>query len=241
MPRQRLATVAFVSTKPPRAGHATLVLERLPETPHEPDFVADAPLVGFDAFLPDRRVYGWIRLAADRLTDVLNAHAKLLLVNVQVEGLADERVEWREQLNLERSNLLAVRAGGPRGDPARREHLRPHPIAVQTGPYLIGGFLHVRHGLEPIEEVERRPPMVPLSTAWLEHWTDGRRHRQWAGTILFNRTLASAIEVVRDEDLEFGTTTYPLRTRGRVGAPSAGDEAWDDESQEAESNPAHGS
>jgi hypothetical protein len=209
--RRRLATVAVVSKQPPPAGQATLVLERVPETPHEPDFVADAPLVGFDAFLPDRRVYGWIRLAADRLTDVLNAHAELLLVNAQLERLADGTVQWQEQLRLERDGLLAVRAGGPRGDPARREHLRLHPLVVQSGPYLIGGYVHARHGIGPIEEIESRPPMIPLSTAWLEHWSEGRRHRQWAGTILFNRTLADAIEVVREEDLEFGVTTYPVR------------------------------
>lgn len=227
--------------QPPRAVQATLVLERVPEAPHEPDFVADAPLVGFDAFLPDGRIYGWIRLATDRLTDVLNAHSRFVLVNAQVEGLADGRVMWQERLEVERDHFLAVRAGAPRGDPTRREHLRLHPLVVQAGPYLIGGFLHVRHGLEPIEEIELRPPMVPLSTAWLEHWRDGRRQRQWAGTILFNRTLADAIEVVRDADLEFGVLTYPLGSRRRVGGPPGDLAAWVDDAQEAESYPLQGS
>lgn len=228
-PARPAATVALVSSKPPRAGPPTLVLERFPEAPHEPDFVADAPLVGFDAFLPEHRVYGWIRLAADRLTDILNANPELLLVNVQLERLEDGHVEWREELRLSRDGLLAVRAGGPRGDPARRQPRRLHPIVVQAGPYLIGGNIHAHHGVAPLEEIEGRPPMVPLSTAWLEHWADGRRHRQWAGTILFNRTLVDAVELVRDADLEFGATTWPIHAGSRTGPAQVDREPWADE------------
>lgn len=212
-PPDPAGSVAVVTLTRPPGGPPTLVLERVPEAPHEPDSVADAPLVGFDAFLPDRRLYGWIRLAADRLTDLLNDHAELHLVNVQVERLADGRVEWLEWVRVDRASLLAVRAGGPRGDPARRQHARLHPLVVQSGPYLIGGYLHASLGVGPLEEVERRPLMVPLSTGWLEHWIEGRRHRQWAGTILFNRTLADAIAPVGEEDLEFGVTSYPIGSR----------------------------
>ena len=177
--------------------------------------MADAPLVGFDAFLADRRVFGWIRLEADRVTDILNERLEPILVNVQVERLADGRVEWLEELRLERDSLLAVRAGGPRGDPARRERTRLHPLVVQAGPYLIGGYLHARIGVGPIADIDRRPPMVPLSTGWLEHWIDGQRHRQWAGTIIFNRALVDAIELVGESELEYGVASYPIQT----GAP----------------------
>jgi hypothetical protein len=71
-----------VSSTPASVGQVTLVLESLAEAPSEPDSVADAPLVSFDAFLTDHHIYGWIRLAADRLTDVLNSQAELNLVNV---------------------------------------------------------------------------------------------------------------------------------------------------------------
>ena len=71
----------------------TIVLERGPETPHEPESVVDAPLVGFDAFTTDHRVFGWVRLSADRLTDLLNAHQDIELVNAQVEGFADGQTD----------------------------------------------------------------------------------------------------------------------------------------------------
>ena len=181
----------------------TLVLESLSEAPSEPDSVADAPLVAFDAFLTDQHVYGWIRLSADRLTDVLNSQAEITLANVQLERLPERRLEWHDHLVLDRDHLLAVRAGGPRGDPARREHLRRHPLVVRSGPYLMGGFLHARPGVEPRAEIETRPPMVPLSLGWLEYWIDGQRRAQWPGTIVFNRALVAAIDVVAEEDLEF--------------------------------------
>ena len=188
----------------------TLVLESLPEAPNEPDSVADAPLVAFDAFLTDHRVYGWIRLTADRLTDVLNSQAELTLANVQLERLPERRLEWHDRLVLDRDRLLAVRAGGPRGDPVRREHLRRHPLVVQSGPYLIGGYLHARPGIGPLDEMERRPSMVPLSLGWLEYWVAGRRRAQWPGTIVFNRSLVDAIEVVSEAELEFGVTSFPI-------------------------------
>ncbi len=197
-------------------GATTLALETSPEVPSEPDFVADAPLVAFDAFLADRRVYGWIRLAADRLTDVLNAQAELTLLNAQVERLPGGGLEWHDELVLDRGDLLAVRAGGPRGDPAHRRHLRLHPLVVQAGPYLVSGFLHARPGVDPADEVAGRPPMVPLSLGCLEYWTDHRRAAQWTGTILFNRGLVDALEVVSEDDLAFGATNYPIR-----GGPSA--------------------
>lgn len=190
----------MVSAYPP-FGKPTLVLERVPESPHEPESVADAPLVGFDAFSNDHRVFGWVRLSADRLTDLLNAHADVELVNAQVEGFADGQTDLIDGLVLRRSELIAVRAGGPRGDPARRQRTRLHPLIVRAGPYRIGGFLHARPGVDPLVEIAGRPPIVPLSLAWLEYWRDGHRVAQWAGTILFNRLRADAVAVVPEEEI----------------------------------------
>jgi hypothetical protein len=211
VPARRPSTVGVVSSAYRAPGDSTLVLERLPDAPHEPDSVADAPLVAFDAFLPDHRIYGWAHLSEDRLTDLVNAQAELALVNVQIQRLSDGRTEWHEEFVLERTGLIAVRAGGPRGDPSRRRPDRLHAIAVESGPYLIGGFLHARPGVSPLDELRERPPMVPLSMGWIEHWRDGRRRDYWVGTILFNRGLADAVEVVAEEDLAFGVLTRPIR------------------------------
>ncbi len=67
-----------------------------------------------------------------------------------------------------------------------------------AGSYRMGGYLHARPGVAPLADIQSRPTMIPLSSAWLEHWKDGRQVSQWVGTILFNRDRADLIEVVED-------------------------------------------
>ena len=69
--------------RPP--SHLQFVLQGTPEEVFEPDAVADAPLVRFVAYGKNQRVFGWVRLEADRLTDLLNAHDELHLVDVEIE------------------------------------------------------------------------------------------------------------------------------------------------------------
>ena len=92
-----------------------LVLERRAEDIHEPEFAAYTPLVGFEAFLSAQRVFGWVRLDADRLTDLLNAHELLHLENVHVEDLREGSTIAADETLLPRSEIIAVIASGPRG------------------------------------------------------------------------------------------------------------------------------
>ena len=181
-----------------RAEPPSVTLERRPELLSEPDFVAEAPLERFAAFLDERRAYGWVRLETARLTDLLNAHPSITLRNAEVEHLADGRTEPVDALQLSRHLLLAVQATGRVGDPALRRRTRLHPVAVQLGSYLLAGFLHAAPGVTALEELASRPPMVPLTDAWLEHWVSGRPNRQWVGTMIFNRHLADRIEPLAD-------------------------------------------
>jgi hypothetical protein len=193
-----------VSSLPP-ASPLSLVLERLPEAPNEPDSVADAPLIGFDAFFVDRRIFGWVRLSADRLTDLLNAHAEVTLDNAQVEHLGQARIDRTERIVVHRDELIAVRAGGPPGNAAKRLQMRLHPVAVRAGSFRMAGYLHARPGVAPLLEVDGRPAIVPLSSAWLEYWVDGRRTSQWVGTILFNRFRADSIQPIGSRELDLGS------------------------------------
>jgi hypothetical protein len=177
-----------------------LVLERVSEEVHEPEFVATLPLVGFEAFVPDGRVFGWVRLDADRLTDMLNAHEELLLVNVLIEHLDGATVTADEAI-VRRGELIAVRARGPRGDAARREPTLAHPIIVESGPYLIGGHLHAAPGANPMLRILGREPMVPLTAAWITYRGDTDPRLQLVGTIIVNRELATRIERVTEEEL----------------------------------------
>lgn len=194
----------------------SVTLERRPELLSEPDFVAEDPLERFAAFLDERRAFGWIRLEAARLTDLLNAHAEVSIRNAEVEHLADGRIEPVDMLQLTRDQLLAVQATGRVGDPALRRRTRLHPIVVQLGPYLVAGFLHAAPGVTALDEIRSRPPMVPLTDAWLEHWVGGRPNRQWVGTMIVHRHLAERIE-----PLEPYGDELPRPTWHRMGVPPA--------------------
>lgn len=179
-------------------------LLRLPEEIFEPDSVAEAPLVRFVAYTRHHRVYGWVRLQADRLTDLLNAHASLLLTDVEVEALEGGSTQSVDRVEIAAADLVAVHASGPRGDAAQRRRTRSHAVALQAGHYLIGGHLHVDPGADALVSLDDRPAMVPLTDAWVEYWSAGERARQAIGTIIVNRRAADWIRLVSDDDLVEG-------------------------------------
>lgn len=197
------------------SGRLFLVLQPTSEEVFEPDAVADAPLVRFMAYGAHHRVFGWVRLRADRLTDLLNAHEELHLAEVEIESLEDGITQSVDEIIIHRRDLVAVHATGPRGDQARRQRTRTHPIAMQSGSYLIGGHLHADPGTDPIASVGGRPAMVPLTDAWIEYWSGEDRKHLATGTIVVNRDEVDWMRVVTDEDLIEGA----LRPTSPSGRP----------------------
>ncbi len=192
-----------MATQPPGDGLA-LHLDAVAEDVFEPDFVSSAPLLRFEAFLAGERLFGWIRLDADRLTDLLNAHDALHLYRSTFESLDDGSTRHEEDVVIPRSSLIAVSVTGPRGDPVLRRWTHSHPAVVQLGEYLMGGYAHTNPGDDALATILRRQAMVPLTDAWLEHWRGGQRHRKWIGTMVFNRDLADWVRVVSEDELELG-------------------------------------
>jgi hypothetical protein len=185
----------------PPPSRLELVLQRTPEEAYEPDLVAEAPLIRFAAFGPHERLFGWVRLDADRVTDMLNAHDELSLVNVELEHLPNGLIGVIDEIVIHRTNLVAVHARGPRGNVEQRRTTRTHPVAIKAGNYLIGGYLHVPPGTNPTAMVYERPPMIPLTDALIEYWVHGKRQHQSAGTLVVNRDATDWIRVVTHDDL----------------------------------------
>lgn len=179
----------------------SLVLERASEDVHEPDFIPDAPLVSFEAYVADHRLFGWVRLDADRLTDLLNTHEELHLVNVLLERPDAAGPIGMEEALVRRGELVAVRASGPRGDAGRWRATVPHPVIVTAGRYRIGGHLHAAPGEEPGARANVEGPMLPLTDAWVEIDDGARVRRRAVGTVIVNRDLATRIEAVAEVDL----------------------------------------
>lgn len=187
-----------------------LVLERVPEEVHEPELTAIQPLIGFDAFASGQRIHGWVRLDADRLTDTLNAHLTLHLVNVLVEDLRTGTSVAADEAVVHRDALVAVRASGPRGDPSLRRDTIGHAMLVEAGPFLVGGYLHAAPGTDPLARVRGGDPMIPLTEAWIASRSgDDGLHRRF-GTVIVNRHLVTRFRAVSEADLEAAATTVAV-------------------------------
>jgi len=185
----------------PPPGRLQLTLQRTAEEVFEPGAVPDVPFIRFAAYVANRRIFGWVRLHEDRLTDLLNAHEELHLLDVGLESLPNGWPGTIDEVIVRRRDLVAVQASGPRGDVAQRQPTRSHPIAVQSGAYLIAGYLHVPPGVDPMSSVRTRPSMIPLTDASIEYWVNGKREHQAGGTIVVNRDATDWIRVVTHDDL----------------------------------------
>jgi hypothetical protein len=157
--------------------------------------------VEFAAYADDCRVFGFVRLTGDRMSDALNDATEYQLTDVMVVRLDDGLATQVMDLIVKRDEVLAVRASGLRGDPARRSRRRPYPVTLQTGPYVIHGYLHGLPGTDPLQQIRRRKPMVPLTESWIEYRSAADNHRARVGTIIVNRELWDWIRISRDEEV----------------------------------------
>jgi len=174
-----------------------------------------APLVEFMAYGEDYVLSGRVRLAAERLSDMLNGHDEYELVDVMVERLDEGTAYEVAEIVVHRDELLLVHATGPRGSQARRRRTRPHALAMQLGPYHVRGYLHALPGTDPLIAIRRYAIMVPLTEASITFTAGGLNQRRDVGTVVLNRELidwvAPALEQeVAMPDLPLETQTGPL-------------------------------
>ncbi|HEY3524363.1 MAG TPA: hypothetical protein VGK63_11740 [Candidatus Limnocylindrales bacterium] len=158
------------------------------------------PEVEFVAYAVDCRLYGRLRLAGDRLTDMLNACEEYVLVDVLAESLDSGEVVETAEVVVRRDELVAVEASGPRGKTERRVRTRQHPLGLKAGPYLVEGYLHAGVGMDPLVAVRRRGPMVPMTDARIAYVSGGVRQLRDAVTILVNRDQAEWIAPAASDD-----------------------------------------
>ncbi len=188
-------------TRDTRDTRLHFILQRSPEEVFEPDAVCEAPLVRFVAYGREHRLFGWVHLRAERLTDLINTHRELELCDAEIESLEDGRTRGIDRVLIDVDELVAVHASGPRGDVSLRHRTRTHPVAMQSGSYLIGGHLHAPPGADPVRSFRERPGMVPLTDAWIEYWSGGQRTKHAIGTIIVNREAVEWVRSVTDDEL----------------------------------------
>ncbi len=156
------------------------------------------PLVEFVAYADECILSGRVRLAADRLTDMLNQCDQIELVDVMVQRLDGLGAVEVKEIVARRDELLLVHATGPRGSLERRQRTRPHPLELKLGPYDVRGDLHAPLGHDPLLSIRRRKTMVPITDAWIEYPIDGERNRRRVGALVVNRHQIDVIAPARD-------------------------------------------
>ncbi len=158
------------------------------------------PLVGY---AEDRRYMGYVECANERVSDLLQRSPSIHLCEAYLEMFADERVSSLGEADVDRDELYAVEAGGPRGEDQRRLRTVGHRLQVQLGPYTVLGHLHALPGSEPLSSLARRPSMVPLSEATIAYVSAGELRMRDVPTLVINRYLADWVRANEDEAAAF--------------------------------------
>ena len=184
-----------------------LVLRREPESLAPSSSVTSVSTgpqreVEFIAYGEDCLLSGYVTLAADRLTDLLNDYEEVELVDVFLQDLGTGTGIQVAEVIVMRDELLMVHAIGPRGDRGRRTRTRQHPVAIQVGPYQVRGYLHALPGSDPITSFRRRRPMVPITDAWIEYVAGNTRQRRRVGTLIVNRHMVDWVVEAIDDEVE---------------------------------------
>jgi hypothetical protein len=134
----------------------------------------------------------------ERLTDFLNGQERFRVHHLECESLEDGHRAAVDSMSLERNDLLAVVATGPRGNEKQRVTLQTNRLQVSVGPYLILGRIHTKPGVDAVASVMKRDPMIPLTHATIAYEVAGSIVARDLPTIIVNRLLVDWISPTTD-------------------------------------------
>lgn len=189
-------------------------LEPVPDRPSEVEFVA---------YAEDCILSGHVTLVADRLSDLVNEHQELELVDVLVSDLTGGEGIEVHQLLISRDEILVLHATGPRGRVDRRQRRRQHPVVAKLGPYIVRGYIHVLPGSDPISSLRHRKAIVAMTDALIEYSVGAESIRRRVSTVLINRELADWIVPGEDDDDELARLEMPVDGTGPLVKDFTGD------------------
>ena len=155
--------------------------------------------IEFVGYAGDCRIFGRLPSLGERLTDLLNAGQRVVVRDARLESLADGHIVAVPLAEIEREELCAVVANGPRGARQRRIRTSSERIRVDIGPYVVLGNLHAPAELDPMGQILRREMMVPLTNATIAYTLAGRQQVEDLGTVIINRMLAESLGPIEEE------------------------------------------
>jgi len=155
--------------------------------------------VEFQGFAGDCTIAGRITMFGERLTDFLNGQERFVLHHVRFTSLDDGHDVEVDSVSVERDDLLVVVGHGPRGAEERRVPNEATRMQLSIGPYVILGRLHAAPGVDPMQNVLQREPMIPLTAATIAFSQAGSMVALDLGTVIVNRHQVEWIAASADE------------------------------------------
>jgi hypothetical protein len=154
--------------------------------------------IEFVGFAGDCTIAGRMTMFGDRLTDFLNGQERFRIHHVEFESLEDGHRLAVDSVSVERDDLLAVVATGPRGSEKARVSLQSNRLQVALGPYVVLGRLHSKPGSDVMTAVLKREPMIPLTNATIAYEVAGQIVARDVATIIVNRMQVDWITPTTD-------------------------------------------
>ena len=161
------------------------------------------------AFTADSRIQGAIPLADDRLSDMLNSVARVVVRNARIDDLIEGRPTETADVTLAVGSIFAVLVAGRRGLEGRRRRTDVHRARIGLTRFVVSGTLHVPAGTpaqlassDPAVVLASRDLLVPFTDATITYDLADAATTESFETILVNRAQATWIDL--DEAAERG-------------------------------------
>ena len=129
-------------------------------------------LAPIELYTPDGRVVGWIATNGQRVTDLLLANASLRLWqpragadDMTVRPVPGESGDWR---TVDTASVVLIMPPEWRTNRQLRLHRRIQRVAVDAGPFVVTGNLHMPPGAA-FPDPFQLPAYIPLTEAHLLH------------------------------------------------------------------------
>ncbi|MFL5681077.1 MAG: hypothetical protein ACJ77B_10805 [Chloroflexota bacterium] len=164
--------------------------------------------IAFVGFTADSRIVGSIPLADDRLSDMLNSVARVVIRDASVEDVDLGPLEGGA-VTVPCGEFLAVVATGRRGYEGRRKRTEMRHVQLGLGRYVVSGHIHVRpeaHAAAADGKLDAllvgTELLVPLTDATIHYTRAGKPCKERWETLLVNRARAAWIRAVEETDVE---------------------------------------
>jgi len=163
--------------------------------------------IEFVGFTADHRITGQIPLADDRLSDMLNSVARVVVRGALSAEIDTGRLQTADA-TVPCGEFLAVAGTGRRGIESQRRRTMTRLVRLGLGRYVVTGLLHVSPavhqaslGGKPDALLVGRDLLVPLTEATITYDKSGVPFEETWDTLLVNRARANWIESTESPEL----------------------------------------